>query len=345
MPIFPHLIVKDYPMHDPKPSIIVMRGFGVLTCARTIKECRIIRDQFVHSIRVNRVASILGKQEFIDRAQAYSMEYWPLEEAKLKKLVLRKNEGSISLVTGAASGIGLEAFRKLAETGSNVIGADIDPAVVDIGKDISSKTGTRSEGYVVDLSSPEKVEEMMDYIERTYGGIDVVFQNAGILKSEYIEEIKLETMMKHVEINSIAPFLISQRGFNMMRRQGMGGNFVFNITKNLTHPGPGMASYGTTKAFSAQLSHYIAKEGGKYGIRSNIINPDKIFKNSRIWENGVLEARAKAKGITEQEYKTGNLLRREVLPQHVANMLLVMIDEDVFGATTDSMVPVDGGIL
>lgn len=337
--------VKDYPMHDPNPSIIVMRGFGVLTCARTIKECRIIRDQFTHSIRVNKVASILGRQEFIDRAQAYTMEYWPLEEAKLKKLVLRKNEGSISLVTGAASGIGLEAFRKLAETGSNVIGADIDPAVIGIGKDISAKTGTRSEGYIVDLSRPEKVQEMMDYIERTYGGIDVVFQNAGILKSEYLEEIKLETMMKHVEINSIAPFLISQRAFNMMRRQGIGGNFVFNITKNLTHPGPGMASYGTTKAFSAQLAHYIAKEGGKYGIRSNIINPDKIFKNSKIWENGVLEARAKAKGITEQEYKTGNLLRREVLPEHVANMLLVMIDEDVFGATTDSMVPVDGGIL
>ncbi len=186
---------------------------------------------------------------------------------------------------------------------------------------------------------------MIRDIRDKYGGVDVVFHNAGVLKSEYIEDIQLDTLMLHFNINSLAPFIISQEVFKIMKKQGIGGNFVFNITKNLTNPGPGMISYGTTKAFSAQLSHYIAKEGGKFGIRSNIINPDKIFKNSKIWENGVLEARAKAKGITADEYKKGNLLRKEVLPEHVANMLIAMLDEDTFGATTDSMVPVDGGIL
>ena len=337
--------VKGFPMHDPYPSIILMRGYGAIFSARTIKECRIIRDQFIHSIRVNTVASRIGKHEFITRKEAYEMEYWPLEEAKLKKFIPRKNEGGIALVTGGANGIGLEATKRLAESGMNVIAADIDQKIIDIAKEIGNKTKTRTEGFVVDLSNSEEVEKLMDFIENTYGGVDVVFQNAGILKSEYIEEIRLDTLMKHIEINSIAPFIISQRAFNIMRRQGIGGNFVFNITKNLTHPGPGMASYGSSKAFSAQLSHYIAKEGGKYGIRSNIINPDKIFKNSKIWENGVLEARAKAKGITEEEYKKGNLLRKEVLPEHVANMLMAMIDEDIFGATTDAMVPVDGGIL
>lgn len=337
--------VKEFPMHDPYPSIILMRGFGAIFSARTIKECRIIRDQFIHSIRVNTVASRIGNHEFISRKDAYNMEYWPLEEAKLKKFVPRKNEGGIGLVTGAANGIGLEATKRLAETGMNVIAADVDPKVMDVAKEIGNNTKTRTEGFIVDLSKPEEVEKLMDFIEQSFGGIDVVFQNAGILKSEYLEEIKLNTLMKHIEINSIAPFIISQRAFNIMRRQGIGGNFVFNITKNLTHPGPGMTSYGSSKAFSAQLSHYIAKEGGKFGIRSNIINPDKIFKNSKIWENGVLEARAKAKGITEEEYKRGNLLRKEVLPEHVANMLLAMIDEDIFGATTDAMVPVDGGIL
>ncbi|MGP6239984.1 bifunctional aldolase/short-chain dehydrogenase [Cuniculiplasma sp. SKW4] len=337
--------VKEFPMHDPYPSIILMRGFGAIFAARTFKECKILRDQFIHSMRVNTVASRIGNHEFITRKEAYNMEYWPLEEAKLKKFVPRKNEGGIGLVTGAANGIGLEATKRLAETGMNVIAADIDPRVVEVAKEIGNNTKTRTEGFIVDLSKPEEVEKLMDFIERSFGGIDVVFQNAGILKSEYLEEIKLDTLMKHIEINSVAPFIISQRAFNIMRRQGIGGNFVFNITKNLTHPGPGMTSYGSSKAFSAQLSHYIAKEGGKFGIRSNIINPDKIFKNSKIWENGVLEARAKAKGITEEEYKRGNLLRKEVLPEHVANMLLAMIDEDIFGATTDAMVPVDGGIL
>ena len=337
--------VNGFKMHDPYPTIIVMRGYGILTASRTISECRIIRDQFVHSIRVNTAASRLGKQEFITRKEAYDMEYWPLEEAKLKKFVPRKNEGSIALVTGAANGIGLEAMKKLSETGANVVAADLDEKVLNMASEVAEKTKTRTEGYVIDLSNSEQVERMMEYIEQKFGGIDIVFQNAGILKSEYIEEIKLETLMKHLEINSIAPFIISQKAFNIMRRQGTGGNFVFNITKNLTHPGPGMISYGTSKAFSAQLCHYIAKEGGRYGIRSNIINPDKIFRNSRIWDNGVLESRARAKGITEEEYKKGNLLRREVLPEHVANMLLSMIDEDIFGATTDAMVPVDGGIL
>ncbi|MCL4319771.1 MAG: SDR family NAD(P)-dependent oxidoreductase, partial [Candidatus Thermoplasmatota archaeon] len=309
------------------------------------RECSIIRDQFVHSMRVNSVAEKLGKHSFISRKEAFDMEYWPLEEAKLKKFKPRKLEGTVSIVTGAANGIGLEAFRKLAENGSNVVGVDKEKSVIDIARSISDEFGTETMGYEIDLTNTERVREMIRDIRDRYGGVDVVFHNAGVLKSEYIEDIQLDTLMLHFNINSLAPFIISQEVFKIMKKQGIGGNFVFNITKNLTNPGPGMISYGTTKAFSAQLSHYIAKEGGKFGIRSNIINPDKIFKNSKIWENGVLEARAKAKGITADEYKKGNLLRKEVLPEHVANMLIAMLDEDTFGATTDSMVPVDGGIL
>ena len=339
------MYIKEFPMHDPFPSIILIRGFGIITTARTYRECSIIRDQFVHSMRVNSVAEKLGKHSFISRKEAFDMEYWPLEEAKLKKFKPRKLEGTVSIVTGAANGIGLEAFRKLAENGSNVVGVDKEKSVIDIARSISDEFGTETMGYEIDLTDTERVREMIRDIRDKYGGVDVVFHNAGVLKSEYIEDIQLDTLMLHFNINSLAPFIISQEVFKIMKKQGIGGNFVFNITKNLTNPGPGMISYGTTKAFSAQLSHYIAKEGGKFGIRSNIINPDKIFKNSKIWENGVLEARAKAKGITADEYKKGNLLRKEVLPEHVANMLIAMLDEDTFGATTDSMVPVDGGIL
>ena len=149
----------------------------------------------------------------------------------------------------------------------------------------------------------------------------------------------------HYRINGRAPFIVSREAFLIMKKQGIGGNIIFNITKNLTHPGPGMASYGSSKAFAAQICHYFAKEGGKFGIRANIINPDKIFKGSKIWENGVLESRAKAKGQTVEEYKTQNLLRKEVLPEHVANMVMAMVNDEIFGATTDCMVPVDGGIL
>ncbi len=337
--------VNVYPMHDPYPSVIIVRGYGIITAARTLKECKIIMDQAVHSMRVNSVAGKLGKQEFISRKEAYEMEYWPLEEAKLKKFRPKPLEGNVCIVTGAASGIGYETFLKISENGGNVIAVDINKDVIKISEEINGKYGVASVGKIVDISDRKAIEKMVEEVVLKYGGIDVLFNNAGILKSEPFEEITPETIEKHIAINSMAPFVLSQKVFTVMKKQGTGGNFIFNITKNLTHPGPGMASYGTTKAFSAQLSHYIAKEGGKFGIRSNIINPDKIFKNSKIWDNGVLEKRAEAKGITPEQYKRGNLLNVEVLPDHVANMVLAILNDDIFGATTDAMIPVDGGII
>ena len=337
--------VGNYPMHDPYPTIIVVQGFGIITAARNIKECKIILDQCHHTFIVNSMADKISRQKFISRRDAFVMEYWPLEEAKLKKYVPKPLEGRICMVTGGASGIGLETVKKLAENGAVVLSIDVDDKLESLCEEISNETGSTVSPFKTDLTNPNEIREMVNKAKLRFGGVDVVFHNAGILKSEYIEEIKLETLLKHIEINSIAPFVLTQETFKIMKDQGLGGNYIFNITKNLTNPGPGMISYGSSKAFTAQLCHYVAKEGGKYGIRSNIINPDKIFKNSKIWENGVLEARAKAKGISADEYKKSNLLRREVLPEHVANVVMVLINEEIFGATTDAMIPVDGGVL
>lgn len=337
--------VQGFPMHDPYPSVVVIRGYGLVTAGISDKEAGIIHDQIMHSFEVNANASAIGKHEFISRQDAYNMEYWPLEEAKLKKFKPKQLQGTVSLVSGAASGIGLEAFRKLSENGSIVVACDIDPAITEISRSISKETGTGSLPFVIDLSDENQIREMFGEIVRALGGIDTVFNNAGVLKSAPFDEVSLKDLDLHYRVNSRASFIISQEAFRIMKVQGTGGNFVFNVTKNLLHPGPGMTSYGSSKAFAAQISHYIAKEGGKYGIRSNIVNPDKVFKGSKIWENGVLEARAKAKGQTVEEYKTQNLLKREVLPEHVANMLLVILNEDIFGATTDTMIPIDGGVI
>lgn len=337
--------VHGFPMHDPSPSIIVIRGYGIITAGISYKEAGIIHDQIMHSFEVNFNACAISRHEFISRQDAYNMEYWPLEEAKLKKSNPRQLQGTVSLVTGAASGIGLEAFRKLSENGSFVVACDIDPAIKQISEAVSVKTGVPSLPFVIDLSDEKQIRKMFNEVVKTVGGMDIVFNNAGVLKSAPFDEVELKDLDMHYRINSRASFVISQEAFRIMKTQGTGGNFVFNITKNLLHPGPGMTSYGSSKAFAAQLCHYIAKEGGKYGIRSNIVNPDKVFKGSKIWENGVLEARARAKGQTVEDYKTQNLLKREVLPEHVANMLLAMINEDIFGATTDTMVPIDGGVI
>ncbi len=337
--------VHGYPMHDPYPSIIVIRGYGIITAGITEKEARIIHDLALHTFMVNANADAISHHEFISRQEAYNMEYWPLEEAKLKKFKPKKLQGSISLVTGAANGIGLEAFRKLSQNGSTVIACDLDGKISEIAREISAQTGIASLPAVVDLSRENQIRGMFREVIRTYGGLDIVFSNAGILKSDMIEDVRIEDLDLHYAVIGRASFIITQEALRIMKAQRIGGNLVYNITKNLLHPGAGMTSYGSSKAFAAHVCHYAAKEGGPFGVRANIINPDKIFRGSRIWENGVLEARAMAKGQTVEEYKTQNLLRREVLPDHVANVLLSLIDEEAFGATTDAMIPVDGGVI
>ena len=337
--------VNGYPMHDPYPSIIVIRGYGIVTAGITEREARIIHDLALHSFIVNANADAISHHEFISRQEAYNMEYWPLEEAKLKKFRPKKLQGSISLVTGAANGIGLEAFRKLSQNGSTVIACDLDGKISEISREISAQTGIASLPVVVDLSREDQIREMFREVIKTYGGLDIVFSNAGILKSDMIDDVRIEDLDLHYAVIGRASFIITQEALRIMKAQRIGGNLVYNITKNLLHPGAGMTSYGSSKAFAAHVCHYAAKEGGPFGVRANIINPDKIFRGSRIWDNGVLEARAMAKGQTVEEYKTQNLLRREVLPDHVANVLLSLIDEEAFGATTDAMIPVDGGVI
>lgn len=337
--------VKGFDMHDPAPSIVVIRGFGFITAGVSEREAGIIRDQFVHSMKVNASAMRVGGNRFITKQEAFDIEYWPLEEAKLKRIRPKLLQGSVSIVTGAASGIGLEVARKLAENGSSVVACDLDQATPEVAKRIETETGSTVLPLVFDISDESRVTAAFGNIVRRFGGVDILFNNAGVLKSSPLDEVTADELDLHYRVISRGAFLMTRETFRILKKQELGGNIVFNVTKNLTHPGPGMLSYGSSKAFAAHISHYVAKEGGKYGIRSNIINPDKIFKGSKIWEGGVLEARAKAKGQTVEQYKTQNLLKREVLPEHVANVVLSLVNEEIFGATTDAMIPIDGGIM
>ncbi len=337
--------VKGFPMHDPYPTIIVIRGWGIITSGISQKEASIVMDQFIHSMKVNSLARSIGRHEFITRQEAYDMEYWPLEEAKLKKTVYKNLQGSVSVVTGAASGIGLEAAIRLSQNGSIVIACDIDPDLKNVVNSLDPQIRANVYPAVVDISKEKDVSTLYRDIVLSYGGVDVLFNNAGVLRTAPIDETTVEDVELSFRVNSMGVFLMTREAFIIMKAQKIGGNVVFNITKNLTHPGVGMLSYGSSKAFSAQICHYVAKEGGPYGIRANIINPDKIFKGSKIWANGVLEKRAQAKKQTVDEYKRSNLLRVEVLPEHVANVLISLLNDEIFGATTDAMIPVDGGVI
>jgi len=337
---FKKFIGERYPMHDPYPSIIVIKGYGLVTAASSKKEAEIIRDEAIHSFRVSIAAGSVGDNRFISEKECYEMEYWPLQEAKLRKTAKKELEGYIGLVTGAASGIGKTTYVRLAEEGVLAIGTDIDEKIFEVAKSI----GDSAYGLRFDISVEDSVKSAFREIVEKFGGIDVIFNNAGYLHPSKLEDITLEDLKKHINVNAIGTFIVTKEAFKVMKEQNIGGSFIFNVTKNVTNPGEGMASYGTSKAFAAQLSKYVALEGGKYGIRSNVINPDKIFRESKIWEDGVLENRAKSKGISIEEYKRGNLLHIEVLPEHVANVVVSLIKENIFGATTGTMIPIDGGI-
>jgi rhamnose utilization protein RhaD (predicted bifunctional aldolase and dehydrogenase)/NAD(P)-dependent dehydrogenase (short-subunit alcohol dehydrogenase family) len=327
-------------MHDPFPSVLVIKGYGIVAAASTKREADIIRDEAIHSFRVASAASAVGNNRFITDRQCFDMEYWPFQEAKLAKRRRKELEGFVGLVTGAASGIGKVTFTRFVDEGILAIGGDIDPSIVDLSK----KMGKDGYGITFDISDEGSVIHAFREIVKEFGGIDVVFNNAGFLKPSPLDETTVQDLKKHIDINSIGTFIVTKEAFKIMKTQGIGGSFVFNITKNVTNPGEGMMSYGTSKAFAAQLSRYIAIEGGKFGIRSNVVNPDKIFRESKIWEGGVLENRARAKGITQEEYKKSNLLHVEVLPEHVANVVVDLVKDSIFGATTGTMIPIDGGI-
>lgn len=337
---FSKFIQGEHAMHDPYPSVIIVKGYGLVTASASAKETVIIRDQAYHSFKISMAAKTVGKNRFISRKEAFELEYWSPEEAKLKRKQKKDLTGFVCLVTGAASGIGKATFSRFLEDGAVVAGGDIDSKIMDM----ASEYRENAIGIRFDISNEQSVSSAFKQIVEKFGGIDAVFNNAGYLHPSPFEEITIQDLKKHVDINSIGTFLVTREGFKIMKKQGIGGSFIFNITKNVTNPGEGMASYGSSKAMAAQLSKYVALEGGGYGIRSNVVNPDKIFRESKIWEGGVLENRAKTKGISVEEYKRGNLLHIEVLPEHVANVVVELVKNSTFGATTGSMIPIDGGI-
>ncbi len=326
----------DLTQLDPAPRWGVWPGVGTVSIGPTVKHVRIIEDITAHTMKSIHQAEQLGGWVALPEKDLFEMEYWSLEQEKLKKGGKPPAmQGKVALVTGAASGIGKACVDELLSQGAVV-------TALDISADITSVFDT---GQVLPLVCDVTSEEQMkDAIEKTiihFGGLDMLITNAGIFpKSLYIKDMSDSTWSKSLDINLTS----HQRLFQLAKPyldEGIDPAIVIMGSKNVPAPGPGASAYSVAKAGLTQLGRVAAMEFGGDGIRVNILHPNAVY-DTAIWTDEVLQARADHYGLTVEEYKTNNILKTEVTSVDVARMAVAMLGP-VFSKTTGAQVPIDGG--
>jgi NAD(P)-dependent dehydrogenase (short-subunit alcohol dehydrogenase family) len=336
-------------MLDPYPAVILVPGIGMITAGKDRESALVTAEIYEHSISVMRQATFVDRYVSLPPAQAFEIEYWPLE---LYKLTLAPPEKELArkvvLVTGAAGGIGRAVAKRLTQAGAEVALADTDESKVrELAAEIEREIkGRRAVGFELDVTQEASVRRAMGQILAEFGGLDIVVSNAGVATVAAVEKLGLAEWERNLAVNATGHFLVAREAIGIMKRQGLGGNFIFMATKNVPAPGAEFGAYSASKAASAQLARILAIEGGPLGIRSNMVNPDGVFAGSGLWA-GIREDRAKTFGIPagklEAFYKGRNLLKVSVRPEDVAETVLFLAS-DRSAKTTGAMIPVDGGL-
>jgi rhamnulose-1-phosphate aldolase/alcohol dehydrogenase len=335
---------------DPYPRVVLIPGLGMFTTGRDKRGALIVGDIYHHTISVLGAASAFGRYVSLTPKDVFDVEYWPLE---LYKLTLAPPEKElarrVALVTGAASGIGKAVARRLAREGAHVVVGDVDEdGARQVAQDIVGANGAgRGLAVGMDVTSEASVRHAFETATIAYGGLDIVVSNAGIAVSAPIDAMVLRDWERSFAVNSTGHFLVAREALRLLRAQGLGGAFVFVATKNVMSPGKDFAAYSASKAAEAQLAKIVALEGGTDGIRANIVNPDAVFQDSRLWSEAIRRERAQAQGISpehlEAYYRRRNILGASVLPEDVAEAVLFLAS-DRSAKTTGCTLTVDGGV-
>ena len=338
-------------MRDPNPRVVLAPGLGMWVAGKDTRGLNTVSDIYHHTISIMAGAHSVDGYVSLPPKEAYDVEYWPLE---LYKLSLQPPEQEltrrIALVTGAASGIGKAIAFRLAQEGAHVSLVDIDAdGVGEAAQEINAEVGeNRCIGVTADVTDQEQVAGAFQRTVLAFGGLDILVSNAGIAPTGTLDELDLSNWQRSLDVNATAHLLVSQEAVRIMRAQGMGGSLIFVVTKNVTAPGAGFGAYSAAKAAEAQLARVLAIENGRYGIRSNIINPDSVFQDSRLWSEELREQRAAAHGVAVSElegfYSRRNLLQEFITPRDVAEAALYLAS-DRSAKTTGCMITVDGGLV
>ena len=338
------------PRQEPFPRVVLIPGVGMLAAWKDAKHTRIVADIYHHTIRVMRAAQGIGEYRSLGVKDTFDVEYWPMELYKLTLAPAEKDLARrVALVTGAASGIGRAIARRFAAEGCHVVAADLDlEGVASLAREICDRQGIdRALAVRMDVADEASVRAGFDTAVLAYGGLDVLVSNAGIAHVAPVDRMQLSDWKRSFEVNADGHFLVAREAVRILKDQGLGGAMVFVASKNVLAPGKDFAAYSAAKAAEAQLARVLAIEGGEAGIRVNIVNPDAVFQDSRLWSKEVREERARAHGIRPEEledfYRRRNLLRIEVTAEDVAESALWLASERS-RTTTGCIITTDGGV-
>jgi rhamnulose-1-phosphate aldolase/alcohol dehydrogenase len=345
---------KNYPsefaMLDANPRVVLVPGLGMWTAGKDARAARIVRDIYRHTMRIIEGAEGAGGYETLNDEDAFHAEYWPLELYKLTLLPKEKElAGKVAIITGAASGIGRACAERFAEEGAHIVVTDVDLSLAEeVANGIVSKNGLRRAiALRLDVSSEEDVERAYAETISAYGGVDIVVSNAGISSFGSLDVLPAADWDRSFAVNARGHFLVARAALRIMKQQKTGGSIVFNASKNVTAPGKEFGAYSVSKAAEAQLCRIVALEGGEFGIRANMLNPDAIFGGSRFWSDEMRSMRATAYGISSENlpefYRNRTLLKTEVTADDVAEAALFLAGPRS-AKTTGAMLPVDGGV-
>ena len=337
-------------IRDANPVVILYPGVGLFTFAKDKQTARVAAEFYINAINVMKGAEAISEYTSLPRQEAFNIEYWLLEEAKLQRMPIAKAlSGRIALVTGSAGGIGKAIAKKFAEEGACVIINDINEERLQSATEEFQKTFGKDNAAAVmlDVTNKETITKAMDSAALAFGGVDIIVNNAGISTSKSIADHSIEDWDKLYNILVKGQFLVSQAGIAVMQKQDIGGDIINIVSKNAVVAGPNNAGYGSAKAAQAHLTRLMAAEVGADKIRVNTVNPDAVIADSNIWAGGWAEGRAKAYGITVAElpayYAKRTLLNEAILPDDIANACFAFAG-GLLNKSTGNVLNVDGGV-
>jgi NAD(P)-dependent dehydrogenase (short-subunit alcohol dehydrogenase family) len=324
---------------------------GMFTTGKDCAMADVAAQLYHRAIAVMRGAVACGGFISLTDAESYAVEYWPLEQYKLKLAPPeREFARQVALVTGAAGGIGSAICRRLARDGAHVILTDIDLEGAQRKSDeiIAEFGAGRAVAVRMDVTDEETVRAAFAQAALAFGGLDIIVNNAGLASSAPITETSVAEWNRNWNVLATGYFLVAREAFRLLQKQGRGGQLVFVASKNALVAGKNAAAYSTAKAAEAHLARCLAEEGGQFGIRVNTVNPDAVLSGSRIWDSAWRQERAATYGVEpdqlEEVYRKRTTLGVSILPEDIAEAVAFFASSARSAKTTGNILNVDGGV-